>query len=100
MHPHAQAMSPDGRFLYVALFGSFEVAEIDVQAFRVTRRLDVQDGPKGLDITPDGSTLVVTRQFANSANLAFIDTQSMKIRDYGQVGEGAEPLGDFIIDWR
>ncbi len=52
--------APDGRHAWVACNRNREVVEVDLAEWRVTRRLETGAGPYNLDITPDGSTLVVT----------------------------------------
>lgn len=53
-------VSPDDRTLYATCNARSEVLEIDRESFRVTRRFAAGAGPYNADITPDGSTLVVT----------------------------------------
>ena len=50
----------DGRHVYVACNRNAEVLEIDVESWRVTRRFETGEGPYNLDVSPDGTTLVVT----------------------------------------
>lgn len=52
--------APDGRHAWVACNRNREAVEVDLTEWRVTRRLETGAGPYNLDITPDGSTLVVT----------------------------------------
>ena len=53
---------PSGRFAYVALNGSDEVVEVDLEAWEVRRRFPTAAGPYNLDVTPDGRLLVVTHK--------------------------------------
>jgi DNA-binding beta-propeller fold protein YncE len=52
--------SPDGSRAWVACNRNREVVEIDLAGWRVTRRLGTGTGPYNLEVTPDGTTLVVT----------------------------------------
>ena len=52
--------SPDGRHAWIACNKNREVLEIDLDAWQVARRFDTGVGPYNLDVTPDGSSLVVT----------------------------------------
>ena len=52
--------SPDGRRAWIACNKNREVLEVDLGAWQVTRRFATGAGPYNLDVTPDGTTLVVT----------------------------------------
>ncbi len=52
--------SPDGRFVYVTCNKNAEVLEVDAESWSVARRFATGPGPYNLDVTPDGSRLVVT----------------------------------------
>lgn len=52
--------SPDGRRAYVACNKNREVLEIDLEGWTIARRFETGAGPYNLDVTPDGSRLVVT----------------------------------------
>ena len=52
--------SADGRRVYVACNRNAEVLEIDVESWRLVRRFETGAGPYNLDLTPDGTRLVVT----------------------------------------
>jgi DNA-binding beta-propeller fold protein YncE len=52
--------SADGTRVYVACNKADEILEIDVQAWRVTRRLATGRGVYNLAVTPDGTLLVAT----------------------------------------
>ena len=58
---------------YVALYGSAQVAEIDLDGWRVRRRFPTARGPYNLDVTPDGKTLVVTHKQAGSVGLWYLE---------------------------
>jgi DNA-binding beta-propeller fold protein YncE len=52
----------DGEKVLVACNRSNEVVEIDVQAWRVSRRWDTPKAPYNMAVTPDGNTLVITQK--------------------------------------
>jgi DNA-binding beta-propeller fold protein YncE len=52
--------SPDGGRAWIACNKNREVLEVDLDAWQVTRRFATGAGPYNLDVTPDGTTLVVT----------------------------------------
>lgn len=52
--------SPDGRRAWVACNRSAEVVEVDLGKWRVARRFATGSGPYNLDVTPDGTQLVVS----------------------------------------
>lgn len=57
VHPH-----PSKPLAYVAHNGADEVVEVDLEDWTVARRFETGDGtaPYNLEVSPDGSTLVVT----------------------------------------
>ncbi len=55
VQPHPQLP-----FVYVALQGANQVAEVSLEDWRITRRFDTQKGPYNLAITPDGKILLAT----------------------------------------
>lgn len=63
--------SPDGRRAYVACNRNREVLEVDLEAWEVMRRFGTGAGPYNLDVSPDGSTLVVT--YKGGAALGVLD---------------------------
>lgn len=67
-------LSPDDSRIYVPCNGRGDLLEIDAESMEVVRRFDVGGAPYNADITPDGSTLVVTRKGAQS--VAIIDLAS------------------------
>lgn len=52
--------APGGRVAYVACNRNREVLEVDLDGWTVSRRFATGAGPYNLDVTPDGSKLVVT----------------------------------------
>lgn len=60
-----------GDFLYVALYGSGEIAKIDMTTRQIVAKLAIGPKPKAMALTSDGSRLLVTRFISN--------------KDYGEV---------------
>lgn len=67
-------LSPDDSRIYVPCNGRGDVLEIDTGSMDVLRRFDVGGAPYNADVTPDGSTLVVTRKGARSVAVVDLDT--------------------------
>ncbi len=57
--PEHLVVSPDARTVYVACADARQIAWVDLESGRVTRRVDVPARPGGLGLTPDGKRLVV-----------------------------------------
>ncbi|MFQ5529011.1 MAG: YncE family protein [Gemmatimonadota bacterium] len=76
--PTWAAPSVDSRFVYVACNRNAEVLEIDLRAWSVARRFPTGAGPYNLDVTPDGSRLVVTYKGAQATGV--VDLGSGEIR--------------------
>lgn len=55
VYPH-----PSKPFVYVANNGSAEIAEVDLNEWKVTRRFQTDKGPYNLEVTQDGKLLVVS----------------------------------------
>lgn len=67
---------PTTPFVYVALQGVDQVAEVSLEEWRITRRFHTQKGPYNLAITPDGKMLLATCKPDNST--AIWDLESGK----------------------
>lgn len=59
-YPRGIAVSPDGRFAYVAVMGSTRVAKIDLGTYAVSWFNGVGLGPRHLVLSPDGKFLYAT----------------------------------------
>ena len=57
---------PTKRKIYVCLNGKAQVAEIDLDAWKIARRFKTPKGPYNCEVTPDGKLLVVTYKGAQS----------------------------------
>jgi YVTN family beta-propeller protein len=106
--PRGLRVSPDGKFLWVALSGSpiagpkvdpktlppadrsaDGIGVIDLATRKLIKRLDSGQDPETFDVFPDGGTLYVSNE--ETAELSAIDSSSGEIR--GHVHVGNEPEG-------
>lgn len=61
--------TPDGAWLYVACNKSSELVEIDVKAWKVTRRIPAGNGIYNLAISADGNTIIATNKRDQSVSI-------------------------------
>jgi DNA-binding beta-propeller fold protein YncE len=54
---------------YVCLNGAAQIAEVDLEKWRVVRRFKTSKGPYTLEITPDGKKLLVTYKSSQSVGI-------------------------------
>ena len=73
--PTYVAVSPDDRSLYVACSHSNTMVVMDVATLTVQRRVPTGAGAYNVDLSPDGTVLVVTNKKAQSVSL--IDARSL-----------------------
>lgn len=66
--------SPDGRRVWVACNKSSEIVEVDVEAWRVTRRIPAGDGVYNLAVSNDGRLLVGTNKRGQSVSVFEVAT--------------------------
>jgi YVTN family beta-propeller protein len=59
--------SPDGRFLIVANWASWDLSIVDLTTFREIRRIPVGPEPRGIAFLPDSSGAYVTTQYHDAA---------------------------------
>ena len=64
VYPH-----PKKDFLYVALNGAEQVVEIDTLAWKIVRRFATDKGPYNVEISPDGTRMVVTYKSAQGIGI-------------------------------
>jgi len=71
VHPH-----PKGGIAYVCLNGIAQVAEVDLEKWRVARRFPTAKGPYNVEVTPDGAKLLVS--YKSSKSIGILDTRTGK----------------------
>jgi len=65
---------PTKPFVYVALQGVDQVAEVSLEDWKITRRFHTQNGPYNLAITPDGKMIIATCKPDNSTAIWDLET--------------------------
>lgn len=75
--------SPDGKYLFVACNSSSSLYIVDAEKMKVIGNLTVDSYPVGLDVSPDGSMIVVTSQGrsgrgGNAVNIFEVDYPTLK----------------------
>ncbi|MFT5117424.1 MAG: hypothetical protein ACI9NY_000953 [Kiritimatiellia bacterium] len=76
-----------GDMLYVALYGSGEIAKVDIVSKQIISRLKVGPKPKAMALTSDGSRLLVTRFISDKDYAEVYDINTvgnMSFRDASQ----------------
>lgn len=90
--PEGVALSPDERFLYVAIEGENKVAVIDVAGRRVITRAPVGQRPRSIAFSPDGSRAYVTDELQGAVTEMDGRTHEV-LRTFTVPGQGAKPMG-------
>ena len=65
---------PTKPFVYVALQGADQIAEVSLEDWKITRRFHTQKGPYNLAITPNGRMVIATCKSNNSTAIWDLDT--------------------------
>ena len=96
-HPRSMKLSPDGKYLLVALQGSIdepgdEVAIVDVASREVIDRVKVGRSPTGIAFHPDGRLAVVTNRYSNY--LCVLDLETREVARHPVDYYLVEPLFD------
>ena len=78
------ALTPDGKFLYLANFNLNEVEKIDTQTDSVVSRIAKVDSCRGIAVTPDGKYVYTTNVV--SGYVTIIDCQNDRIHKTIYVG--------------
>ena len=73
-YPYAPLPAPDGKRLYVSLWGKSEVAVIDLVSLEVEARWQTAAHPTEMALSPDGDRLFVA--CANSNTVSVLDTRT------------------------
>lgn len=96
--PAGSALSPDGRFLYVACNADNSVAVIDTRTRKVVSRVSVGYFPYDVSVTPDGQTVLVS-----NAGVTEYKFESSEYNDAGELtaihpAEGNHPDGFYVAE--
>ncbi|RLS31027.1 MAG: YncE family protein [Planctomycetota bacterium] len=78
-HPWACLVDEPRQRLYVSLWAQAAVAVIDTQAWRVVGRIDVEEHPNEMVLSPDGKRLFVAN--ANRNSVSVIDLAEEKVTE-------------------
>jgi DNA-binding beta-propeller fold protein YncE len=65
---------PTRPFVYVAMQGVDQIAEVSLEDWKITRRFHTQKGPYNLAITPDGKMIIATCKPDNSTAIWDLET--------------------------
>ena len=72
------------------------VTIFDANSFDVIQTLDVGEYPEGIDVTSDGSLVVVANWFSNTVSL--IDPELMEVTGEIETGDGPRAFGRFVVN--
>ncbi|MBZ5496154.1 MAG: bifunctional YncE family protein/alkaline phosphatase family protein [Acidobacteriia bacterium] len=78
-HPYTCTVAPDGRTVYVSVWGAAQVAVVDTASMRVTARIPTDDHPNALAFSADSRRLFVAN--ANSNTISAIDLETHKVQE-------------------
>lgn len=78
-HPYTCVATPDGKIVYVSLWGAAEVAAVDTASMKVTARIRTDDHPNAMVFSTDGRRLFVAN--ANSNTISAIDLETKKVAE-------------------
>ena len=70
--PQGQALSPDGKFVFITLEDDNAIAILDTAKNEIVGRISTGRSPNRVAVTPDGKTLVYSMQLAGAVGLADI----------------------------
>lgn len=73
-HPQGEALSKDGKTLYVTCMGAGWIAVVDLATNRRTGTIRTGEGPCRIAVSPDGRTLVYALQRGHAVGFADVDT--------------------------
>ena len=90
--PEGVALSPDERFLYVAVEGENKVAVIDVAGRRVIAHVPVGGRPRSIAFSPDGARAYVTDELVGAVTEMDARTHQV-LRTFSLPGKAPRPMG-------
>jgi len=91
--PTGIAISPDGRWAYVANGRANQVSVLDMQDRKVVASIPVGERPWGVALTPDGATLYVASGRSNA--ITVVSTAKRVVTQTIPVGE--RPYGVAVV---
>ncbi|MBU0486215.1 MAG: choice-of-anchor D domain-containing protein [Proteobacteria bacterium] len=89
--PYGIAASSDGKYLYVANYGSNTISVLDQNTYAVLDSIDVDARPYNLDVSPDGSHVYVTHN--SSSIVTVIETANNTVEDIVTIGSNTYTQG-------
>ena len=93
--PAGSALSPNGKYLYVACNGDNSIAVIDTTAQTVVKQLSVGYFPYAVSVSQDGNTVLVSNWGVTEYKFANPTYTNGNISSLGTTGANA-PLGYFV----
>ena len=75
--PERFAISPDGKWLYVANENDSIVSFVDIKAKKIVREVAVGAEPEGMAASPDGRWVICTSESASLVH--FIDAKTARL---------------------
>ena len=95
--PAGMALSPDGKFLYVACNGDNSVAVIDTTAQKVVKQVPAGYFPYGVAVSPSGEKIAVSNWGVTEYKFAqpTYDPWTGRLMSIGMTGQN-EPAGYFV----
>ena len=79
-------MSPDDRYIYTTNIGTNDVTVIDLESKEIIKRINVNVGHHGIDVSKDGKGIYVSGIDSDKINV--IDAESMELIKQMYVGQG------------
>jgi len=76
--PKYLAVSPDGRYLLVGNWGSWDISVVDLRKNREIRRIEAGVAPRGIAFSPNGRTAYVT--LVGEDRILVIDMKTFKVK--------------------
>ena len=97
--PKYVATTPDGRYVLVTNWCTYDLSVIDAAAGREVQRLPIGRYPRGIAVSPDGGTAYVA--IMGGREIKVVDLGSFEVRTLGDVGGGPrhiviDPDGAFL----
>ena len=88
--PKYLASTPDGKYILVSNWCTYDVSVIDIQKGKEIRRVKVGRFPRGIEVSPDSSTAYVA--VMGSYNLAKINLKNFKVSYIKDIGRSPRHL--------